>query len=176
MGSVFSKKFLKTQNVVLMGLDSAGKTTLLYKIHSGVIMKTSPTIGFNVVTLQLDKKVGLTVWDVGGHGSMRANWKYYLEDSEALIFVVDAGDPSRIVEAKHCLKNVLSDHKMADVPLMILANKCDLPGAMSVNEVSQQLDLDSIKDRSWEIQECSALQGLGLQQAFLSVARLIKTN
>ncbi|XP_036419352.1 ADP-ribosylation factor-like protein 11 [Colossoma macropomum] len=176
MGPMLSKKFLKTRQVVLMGLDSAGKSTLLYRIHRGVVMQTSPTIGFNVVTLELDKKTVFTVWDIGGQGSMRANWKYYLENCEALVFVVDAGDRTRMEEAKTALKKVLSDHNMADIPLMVLANKSDLPDAMTVSEVSKQLDMDSYKDRVWEIQACSALRGQGLQQAFQSVAKLIQTN
>ncbi|KAL7845668.1 hypothetical protein AOLI_G00238600 [Acnodon oligacanthus] len=173
---MLSKKILKTRQVVLMGLDSAGKSTLLYRIQRGVVMQTSPTIGFNVLTLELDKKTVFTVWDIGGQGSMRAYWKYYLENSEALVFVVDASDRARMEEAKTALKEVLSDHNMTDIPLMVLANKSDLPDAMTVSEVSKQLDMDSYKDRVWEIQACSALKGLGLQQAFQSVAKLIQNN
>ncbi|XP_017554527.1 ADP-ribosylation factor-like protein 11 [Pygocentrus nattereri] len=176
MGHMLSKKFLKTQQVVLMGLDSAGKSTLLYRIQRGVVMQTSPTVGFNVLTLELDKKTVFTVWDIGGQGSMRAYWKYYLENCEALVFVVDASDRARMEEAKTALKKVLSDHNMTDIPLMVLANKSDLPDAMTVSEVSKQLDMDSYKNGVWEIQACSALKGLGLQQAFQSVAKLIQNN
>lgn len=137
-------------------------------------MDTSPTIGFNVVTLGLDKKSELTVWDVGGQGSLRPNWRYYLEGCQALVFVVDASDQTRTEEAKMALKNILSDQNLQGVPLMVLANKTDLPNSMSLNEVCEQMDLASCTDRIWEIQACSALKGLGLQQAFLSVAKLIQ--
>ncbi|KAK2818020.1 hypothetical protein Q7C36_021953 [Tachysurus vachellii] len=168
------KKFKKVPHVVLMGLDSAGKSTLLYRLHRGVIMETSPTIGFNVVTLELNKKTMLTVWDVGGQGSLRSNWRYYLEGCKALVFVVDSSDRPRMEEAKMALKTILSDQHLEDVPLMILANKTDLPNSMELNEVCQQLDLESCTKRIWEIQACSALKGLGLHQAFLSVAKLIQ--
>ncbi|XP_034088981.1 ADP-ribosylation factor-like protein 11 [Gymnodraco acuticeps] len=160
--------------VILMGLDSAGKSTLLARLLTGKVMDTSPTIGFNVGTLDLDKKTSLIIWDVGGQKSMRANWRFYLEDCRALVFVVDSSDPARLPEAQKVLKKVLSEEILRDVPLMVLANKKDRPNSMTIREVSQQLDLAQYVDRLWEIQACSAVQGLGLQQAFLSVHKLIK--
>ena len=159
-----------------MGLDSGGKSTLLSRLQQGVIMDTSPTVGFNVGTLELDKNTSLTVWDVGGQRTMRPNWKYYLEGCKALVFVVDSSNRERMGEAQKALKKVLADENMKGVPLMVLANKKDLPNTMTIREVSNQLDLNSYTDRTWEIQGCSALKGLGLQQAFLSVAKLIRKN
>ncbi|XP_049922289.1 ADP-ribosylation factor-like protein 11 isoform X3 [Epinephelus moara] len=162
--------------VILMGLDSAGKSTLLARLLTGQVMETSPTIGFNVGSLDLDKKTSLTVWDVGGQKSMRANWRYYLDDCKALVFLVDSSDRSRLLEAQKVLKKVLNDEKLRGVPLMVLANKKDLPHSMTIREISNQLDLPSYVDRLWEIQACSALKGLGLQQAFMSVNKLIKKS
>lgn len=169
-----SKQFKKVPHVVLLGLDSAGKSTLLYRLHRGVVMDTSPTIGFNVVTLVLNKKSELTIWDVGGQGSLRPNWRYYLEGCKALVFVVDSSDRTRMEEAKTALKTILSDQNMENIPLMVLANKTDLANSMALDEICQLLDLASCTDRIWEIQACSALKGLGLQQAFLSVDKLIQ--
>ncbi|XP_029030250.1 ADP-ribosylation factor-like protein 11 [Betta splendens] len=160
--------------VVLMGLDSSGKTTLLAHLLRGQVADTSPTIGFNVGTLNLDKNLSLTLWDVGGQKGMRPNWTFYLDDCKALVFVVDSNDPGRLPEAQNALKKVLSDERLRDVPLMVLANKNDLPSALSIEEISTQLNLPSYSKRSWEIQACSALKGLGLQQAFLSVCTMIK--
>uniref|UniRef100_A0A4W6G3A4 ADP-ribosylation factor-like protein 11 n=1 Tax=Lates calcarifer TaxID=8187 RepID=A0A4W6G3A4_LATCA len=154
--------------VILMGLDSAGKSTLLARLLTGQVMETSPTVGFNVGTLDLDKKTSLTVWDVGGQKSMRPNWRYYMDDCKALVFVVDSSDPGRLPEAQKALKKVLSDEKLRGVPVMVLANKKDLPNSMTIREISTQLDLPSYTDRAWEIQACSALKGLGLQQAFIT--------
>ncbi|XP_049611460.1 ADP-ribosylation factor-like protein 11 isoform X1 [Syngnathus scovelli] len=162
--------------VILMGLDSAGKTTLLTQLLTGQVMSTSPTIGFNVGSFIVDKKTSLTVWDVGGQKSMRPNWRFYLDDCKALIFVVDSSDPRRMPEAQTALKKVLSDEKFRDIPLMVLANKMDQPGAMTVQEVSDRLRLNNYPWLRWEIQACSALKGIGLRQAFTSVAKLIKKN
>nr|XP_046238820.1 ADP-ribosylation factor-like protein 11 isoform X2 [Scatophagus argus] len=120
--------------VVLMGLDSAGKSTLLARLLTGQVMKTSPTIGFNVGTLDLDKKTSLTVWDVGGQKSMRPNWRHYLDDCKALVFVVDSSDQTRMPEAQKALKKVLGDEKLQGIPLMVLANKKDLPKSMTIRE------------------------------------------
>lgn len=176
MGARLTKNQKKPAQVLLMGLDLAGKSTLLYRLQQGVIMETSPTVGFNVGTLELDKKTSLTVWDVGGQHTMRPNWRYYMEGCKALVFVVDSSDRARIGEAQKALKKVLADENLKDVPLMVLANKKDMPNSMTIREVSNQLDLPSYKDLTWEIQGCSALTGLGLQQAFLSVAKLIRKN
>ncbi|CAJ1087415.1 ADP-ribosylation factor-like protein 11 [Xyrichtys novacula] len=159
-----------------MGLDSAGKSTLLARLLTGEVMETSPTIGFNVGTLDLDKKTSLTVWDVGGQKCMRPNWRYYLDDCKALVFVVDSSDRARMPEAQKALKKVLSDEKLRGIPLMVLANKKDLAGSMTIREISNQLDLQAHSDRLWEVQACSALRGLGLQQAFFSVNKLIKKS
>uniref|UniRef100_A0A4W6G3B4 ADP-ribosylation factor-like protein 6 n=1 Tax=Lates calcarifer TaxID=8187 RepID=A0A4W6G3B4_LATCA len=121
--------------VILMGLDSAGKSTLLARLLTGQVMETSPTVGFNVGTLDLDKKTSLTVWDVGGQKSMRPNWRYYMDDCKALVFVVDSSDPGRLPEAQKALKKVLSDEKLRGVPVMVLANKKDLPNSMTIREV-----------------------------------------
>ncbi|XP_075898132.1 ADP-ribosylation factor-like protein 11 isoform X1 [Nelusetta ayraudi] len=160
--------------VVLVGLDCAGKSTLLARLLTGQLMETSPTIGFNVGTLDVDKKTSLTVWDVGGQQGMRPNWRFYLDDCQAIVFVVDSSEPSRLPEAQKVLKKVLKNEKLRNVPVMVLANKKDLPDSMTIREISTQLQLPSYTDRLWEIQACSALQGLGLKQAFMSISKLIK--
>ncbi|KAF0046360.1 ADP-ribosylation factor-like protein 11 isoform X2 [Scophthalmus maximus] len=162
--------------VILVGLDSAGKSTLLARLLTGQVVETSPTIGFNVGSWDLDKKTSLTVWDVGGQKSMRPNWRFYLDNCKALVFVVDSSEPGRMMEAHRSLKKVLSDDRLRGVPLMVLANKKDLPNSMTIREISKQLELHSCSDRSWEIQACSALKGMGLQQAFMSINKMIKKS
>ncbi|KAJ8350345.1 hypothetical protein SKAU_G00254750 [Synaphobranchus kaupii] len=176
MGQILFKRNQKPPQVVLMGLDGAGKSTLLSRLQWGVRMDTSPTVGFNVGTLELVKGVALTVWDVGGQGEMRPNWKYYLDECKALVFVVDGGDRERLGEAHKALRKVLKEEALKGVPLMVLVNKKDLPNSMTIREVSTKLDLQSSKDRDWQIQACSSYTGLGLQQAFLTVAKLIKQH
>ncbi|XP_061693451.1 ADP-ribosylation factor-like protein 11 [Syngnathoides biaculeatus] len=166
----------KSPQVILMGLDSAGKTTLLARLLSGKVMDTTPTIGFNVGTFDLDKRTSLTVWDVGGQKSMRPNWRFYLDDCKALVFVVDSSDPSRMPEARKALKKVLKEEKLRGIPLMVLSNKVDQPDTMTVQEISDRLGMSNYPQLQWEIQACSALKGMGLHQAFASIAKLIKKN
>ncbi|KAF3688245.1 ADP-ribosylation factor-like protein 11 [Channa argus] len=93
------------------------------------VVKTSPTIGFNVGTLNLDKNPSLTLWDVGGQKSMRDNWRFYLDDCKALVFVLDSSNQGRLPEAQKALKKVLSDMKLQDVSLMSLQTRaiCLMP-------------------------------------------------
>ena len=83
--------------VVMVGLDAAGKTTLLYKLKMGEAVRTIPTIGFNVETVA-HKKVDFTVWDVGGQDKIRRLWHHYYLGTNAVIFVVDSNDRERIEE------------------------------------------------------------------------------
>ncbi|CAL8288407.1 unnamed protein product [Lota lota] len=121
--------------VVLVGLDSSGKSTLMTRLLTGKLMDTSPTVGFNVGTLDLDNKVSMTLWDIGGQRNMRTNWRYYLEHCKALVFVVDSSDRERMPEAQKVLQKLLSEEKLKGVPLMVLANKKDLNNTLTIREV-----------------------------------------
>ncbi|XP_053312284.1 ADP-ribosylation factor-like protein 11 [Spea bombifrons] len=164
----------KQARVVMMGLDLSGKSTILYKLKMNRTMETFPTVGFNVESLEMAKNMSVTIWDVGGQDKLRSNWKEYLEDTDALIFVVDSSDTSRLPDARAELQTVLKDENMSGVPFLILANKQDVPGALSTNELLQGLKLGSYEDRSWEIQGCSAYTGEGLAEAMSAVSRLLK--
>ncbi|KAA0193630.1 hypothetical protein HAZT_HAZT002448 [Hyalella azteca] len=83
---------------MLVGLDAAGKTTILYKLKLGEIVTTIPTIGFNVETVEY-KNISFTVWDVGGQDKIRPLWRHYFQNTQGLIFVVDSNDRERISEA-----------------------------------------------------------------------------
>lgn len=90
-----------------VGLDAAGKTTILYKLKLGEIVTTIPTIGFNVETVEY-KNICFTVWDVGGQDKIRPLWRHYFQNTQGLIFVVDSNDRERIVEAEKELQNMVS--------------------------------------------------------------------
>ena len=113
----------KTEARILMvGLDAAGKTTILYKLKLGEIVMTIPTIGFNVETVE-NKNINFTVWDMGGQGRARPLSRYYYMSTQALIFVVDCNDRDRIDEARDELHRVLNQDELRDVMLLVLANK-----------------------------------------------------
>ena len=134
MGFFFSKiwKALLSKRdvrILMVGLDAAGKTTILYQLKMGETVKTIPTIGFNVETLDY-KGLNFTVWDVGGQDKIRVLWKHYYQNTDGLIFVVDSNDRDRIEDAAEELKKMLAEEELKDCAVLVMANKQDLNGAL----------------------------------------------
>merc|ERR1712000_777604 len=98
----------RDMRILMVGLDAAGKTTILYKLELGEIVTTIPTIGFNVETVEY-KKINFTVWDVGGQDKIRPLWRHYYQNTQGLIFVVDSNDKDRVVEANEELQKMLRE-------------------------------------------------------------------
>ncbi|XP_012592770.1 ADP-ribosylation factor-like protein 11 [Microcebus murinus] len=171
MGSVNSRGH-KAQ-VVMLGLNSAGKTMLLYKLKGHSLVETLPTIGFNVEPLEAPGHMLLTFWDVGGQTQLRASWKDHLEGTDVLVYVLDSTDEARLPEAVAELTEVLSDPNMAGVPFLVLANKQEAPEALSLREIRNRLGLERFQGRRWELRACSALTGEGLPEALQSLRRLL---
>jgi ADP-ribosylation factor protein 1 len=144
-----------------VGLDAAGKTTILYKLKLGEIVTTIPTIGFNVETVEY-KNISFTVWDVGGQDKIRPLWRHYYQNTQGLIFVVDSNDKDRVGEAHDELHRMLSEDELREAIVLVFANKQDLPNAMSVAEVTDKLGLHSLRNRKWYIQATCATSGEGL--------------
>eukprot|EP01106_Pelomyxa_sp_JSP_P000320 TRINITY_DN1048_c0_g2_i1.p1 TRINITY_DN1048_c0_g2~~TRINITY_DN1048_c0_g2_i1.p1 ORF type:complete len:201 (+),score=63.70 TRINITY_DN1048_c0_g2_i1:46-648(+) len=162
MGTALAKIFgNKEMRVLMLGLDSAGKTTILYKLKLGQNVSTIPTVGFNVETVTY-KKVKFNVWDVGGQDKIRPLWRHYFAGTQALIFVIDSSDRDRIDEARVELLRIISDREMKDAVLLVFANKNDLPKAMNADEVTEKLGLHKLRDRNWKVQTSCAITGDGL--------------
>ena len=183
MGNIFSRFFgsllsnsKKHHRILMIGLDAAGKTTILYKLRLNEHINTIPTIGFNVESVQY-KNIEMQVWDVGGQDRIRMLWKHYYADADAIIFVVDAADSSRFQEAKETLEDVLSHPSLdPDAPMLIFANKQDLPGSNSSSQLARALDLTSIQRRDWFIQSCTAPKGDGLYEGLDWLGKALKAN
>merc|ERR1712134_23258 len=110
VSNLLNRLFAKKQMRILMvGLDAAGKTTILYKLKLGEIVTTIPTIGFNVETVEY-KNICFTVWDVGGQDKIRPLWRHYFQNTQGLIFVVDSNDRERITEAQEELMRMLNEY------------------------------------------------------------------
>ncbi|KAK2157600.1 hypothetical protein LSH36_188g05013 [Paralvinella palmiformis] len=148
---------------VALGLDAAGKTTILYKLKLGEIVTTIPTIGFNVETVEY-KNISFTVWDVGGQDKIRPLWRHYFQNTQGLIFVVDSNDRERVAEAQDELSKMLSEDELRDAVLLVFANKQDLPNAMTAAEITDKLGLSQLRGRRWYIQGTCATQGQGLYE------------
>ncbi|TYK12862.1 ADP-ribosylation factor 1 [Cucumis melo var. makuwa] len=169
---LFAKKEMR---ILMVGLDAAGKTTILYKLKLGEIVTTIPTIGFNVETVEY-KNVSFTVWDVGGQDKIRPLWRHYFQNTQGLIFVVDSNDKERISEARDELHRMLSEHELVDATVLVFANKQDLPNAMTVAEITDKLGLHSLRNRRWYIQATCATSGQGLYEGLDWLSSNISTK
>jgi tripartite motif-containing protein 23 len=157
--------------VVTLGLDEAGKTSILFKLKQNEFVSTIPTIGFNVETLEF-KNVKITLWDVGGQHKLRPLWKHYYLNTQAVIFVIDASDRDRLPEANGELVKLVSEKELKDACLLILANKQDVAGCASIEEITDQFSLYKLCcGRSWHIQACEAKAGTGLQDGLEWLSR-----
>jgi len=163
----------KDMRVLMLGLDSAGKTTILYKLKLGDSVSTIPTVGFNVETVKY-KNVQFNVWDVGGQDKIRPLWRHYYAGTQALIFVVDSDDRMRIPEAKDELHGILSDPEMANVVLLVYANKSDLPNAMPADELQEKLGLSMLQGHQWTVQPSCATSGEGLIEGLTWLTECLK--
>jgi ADP-ribosylation factor-like protein 1 len=154
MGILFSRVFQslfgsKEVRILILGLDNAGKTTILYKLQNEAEdeeVMTIPTIGFNVETLQY-KNIKFQVWDLGGQTSIRPYWRCYYPNTDAIIFVVDSADRERLAVARQELQAMLDEEELKDAILLVLANKQDQKGALGAKEISEALGLPDVWNR-----------------------------
>uniref|UniRef100_A0A6B2LLU4 ADP-ribosylation factor n=1 Tax=Arcella intermedia TaxID=1963864 RepID=A0A6B2LLU4_9EUKA len=158
---------------MMLGLDAAGKTTILYALRLGDI-SNSYIIGFNVETVQY-KNITFHNWDVGGPDKIRPLWRHYYKDASSIIYVVDSNERNRLQEAKNELHTILREEHLRNIPILVFANKQDLPQALSVNEVTSGLELNQIKGRQWLIQACCATSGDGLYEGLDWLSSVLKS-
>ena len=156
MGLYFGKLFdmlagKEEKRILMVGLDAAGKTTILYKLKLGEVVTTIPTIGFNVETVEY-RSISFTVWDVGGQDKIRPLWRHYYQNTQGIIFVVDSNDRDRIDAANEELHRMLNEDELRDAVVLVFANKQDLPNALSPADVTNKLGLPALRSRKWYIQ------------------------
>ena len=176
MGLKFAKIF---QNLfgthelrtLMLGLDAAGKTTILYKMKLGEVVSSVPTIGFNVESLEFHN-ARFTVWDVGGQDKIRQLWKHYYTGTQAIIYVVDSSDKERIEKSRDELQKMLCEEELKDTILLVFANKQDMK-VMSVGEIAEKLNLHTLRGREWNIQGTCGLTGDGLSEGFKWLSKAI---
>jgi len=156
----------KEMRILILGLDNAGKTTILRKFCGESIDKIEPTLGFNIKTL-FHLGYILNVWDVGGQRTIRSYWRNYFEKTDGLVWVIDSTDRTRLeTVCKEELMALIQQEKLAGSSLLIFANKKDLSSALSADEIAQSLGLysdDRYSKRHWTIVSCSAVTGVGLE-------------
>ncbi|GFR50159.1 hypothetical protein Agub_g12324, partial [Astrephomene gubernaculifera] len=165
----------KEYKIVMVGLDNAGKTTILYKLHLGEVVQATATVGSNVELIRF-KNIQLEIWDLGGQQNLRPFWATYFKNTDAVIMVVDSTDRARVGVTKSELFNLLESEELAQTPILVYANKQDLRDAMSVEELTSALQLHSIRNHDWHIQACCALTGEGLLEGVNWVYQRTKGN
>jgi ADP-ribosylation factor protein 1 len=163
----------KEMRILMVGLDAAGKTTILYKLKLGEVVTTIPTIGFNVETVEY-KNISFTVWDVGGQDKIRPLWRHYFQNTQGIIYVVDSNDRGRIEDARDELQRMLNEDELRNAVLLVFANKQDLPGAMNPAEITDLLGLHSLRQRTWYIQATCATSGEGLYEGLEWLSTTLK--
>eukprot|EP00996_Jenningsia_fusiforme_P003100 NODE_3905_length_895_cov_64.041371_g3595_i0.p1 GENE.NODE_3905_length_895_cov_64.041371_g3595_i0~~NODE_3905_length_895_cov_64.041371_g3595_i0.p1 ORF type:complete len:184 (-),score=45.64 NODE_3905_length_895_cov_64.041371_g3595_i0:223-774(-) len=179
MGQIFTQLYntffgKREVRILMVGLDAAGKTTILYKLKMGEVVTTVPTIGFNVETVEY-KNIKFTVWDVGGQDKLRPLWRHYYANTNGIIFVVDSNDKDRAVLARNELSKILSEEEMKKSVLLVFANKQDLPNAMSTSEVTEKLGLPGLPSTQlWYVQGACATTGEGLYEGLEWMSANIK--
>merc|ERR1712072_930158 len=162
----------KEMRILMVGLDAAGKTTILYKLKLGEVVTTIPTIGFNVEKVEY-KNINFTVWDIGGQDKIRKLWRYYYQNTQGLIFVIDSNDRDRIEDAREELAKMLGEEEMHNAALLVFANKQDLPNSMTAAEVTEKLGLNGMRNRQWFIQSTCATTGDGLYEGLDWMSRIL---
>ncbi|XP_022984614.1 ADP-ribosylation factor-related protein 1-like isoform X2 [Cucurbita maxima] len=164
--------FSKTEfHVLILGIDKAGKTTLLEKLKSlfsnleGLSPdRIVPTVGLNIGRLEV-LNAKLVFWDLGGQPGLRSIWEKYYEEAHAVIYVIDAACPSKFEDSKSALEKVLRHEDLQGAPLLVFANKQDLPEAVSAEELSRYLDLKKLDERVCMFEAVSGYDGMGIKES-----------
>ncbi|KAL5850112.1 hypothetical protein ACOSQ4_008125 [Xanthoceras sorbifolium] len=180
MGILFTRMFSsvfgnREARILVLGLDNAGKTTILYRLQMGEVVSTIPTIGFNVETVQYNN-IKFQVWDLVSLFFHRPYWRCYFPNTQAVIYVVDSSDTDRILVAKEEFHAILEEEELKGAVVLVFANKQDLPGALDDAAVTEALELHKIKNRQWAIFKTCATKGEGLFEGLDWLSNTLKSG
>ena len=160
------KSFRHGSSILILGLDNAGKTALLYSLQLGESLEyTVPTIGFNVEKVNIGN-IEIHMWDLGGQTRFRSLWPHYFAQADGVAFVVDCNDVDRLEEVRDELHGLMSHKELTGKPFLILANKQDLPMAVSKDNLTNKLNLHHVDWTPWHIVECSATKNMKAKIGF----------
>ncbi|OQO05825.1 hypothetical protein B0A48_09920 [Cryoendolithus antarcticus] len=148
----------KEMRILMLGLDNAGKTTIVKRIMNEDVNSVSPTLGFIIKTIDFDGyKLNISPGDVGGQKTLRTYWKNYFEKTDTLIWVVDATDRERLEDCRQELFGLLQQERLMGASLLVFKNKSDVSSSMTEDELRKGLRLDDIHTHKWKIMTCSAI-------------------
>ena len=162
------------KKVLFLGLDNAGKSTLLFQMRDQSFKETVPTVGLNVEQIKY-KNDNFTLWDVSGQATRL--WKHYFDKIHAVIFVVDSGDSERLAKAKTLLHRCFNDKDLAAAPILVFANKQDLDTKMSSDEIYERLEITNVLASGTKsnilYQTCSAKSGDGVWEGIQQLSECL---
>ena len=168
--------FQEEMEVTLVGLQNSGKTTLVNVLAgSGFSEDMIPTVGFNMRKVQRGGVV-LKVWDIGGQPRFRNMWERYCRDVQAIVFVVDSADTAKIDTARNELHNLVDKPQLAGIPILVLGNKNDLPGALTAEQLIDRLGLGAISSQEVSCYSISAKNQTNLDITIQWLIRHSKRN
>ncbi|XP_050296752.1 ADP-ribosylation factor-like protein 6 [Anthonomus grandis grandis] len=157
----------KEVNVLVVGLNNSGKTTVVnsFKNEENQTNEIVPTVGFSVERFQ-NQSLLFTAFDMSGHGRYRDLWEHYYKDCHGIIFVIDSSDRLRLVVVKEELDLLLQHPDICQkrAPILFFANKMDCKDSLSSVKIAAALGLDKIMDKPWHIAASNAITGEGLQE------------
>eukprot|EP00455_Lapot_gusevi_P041678 TRINITY_DN4862_c0_g1_i3.p1 TRINITY_DN4862_c0_g1~~TRINITY_DN4862_c0_g1_i3.p1 ORF type:complete len:184 (+),score=0.53 TRINITY_DN4862_c0_g1_i3:60-611(+) len=159
--------------ILMLGLDAAGKTNILFKLRLGEVVTTIPTPGFYVETVEY-KNIRFTIWDMGGQDKIRPLWHHYYQNTHAIIFVVDSNDHERIDVAAQELQHLLNTEELQNACLLVFANKQDLPSSLNAQQITERFGLNQLQQRTWHVQPCCAHTGIGLYEGLEWIANCLQ--
>jgi len=134
----------KSVSLLFLGLDNAGKTTLLQVLANGSL-KCHPPTHFSTKEEIVIGNVKFSCFDLGGHGVVRRTWRNHFPVANGIVFIIDAADRERLSEARSELNRLLSADEIKDIPFLVLGNKIDIPKAISEDELRQTIGLIAVK-------------------------------
>ena len=143
----------------MLGFEAAGKASILYQTKIGKLIESIRTIDYNYKVIDY-KGLNITFLDYYDHFRV----KLFYEISDGIIFVVDSNEKETFEIARDILLECLNDERLKDAAFLIFANKQDLNGAISPNELTKILEIEKIKNRKWFIQGSSAVNGQGIKE------------
>lgn len=160
-------------SVIILGLDNAGKTTLLEKIKTIFTNKPglspdkiAPTVGQNIGRIDFPGS-RINFWDLGGQRDLRTLWQRYYSECHGIVFVVDSTDAERIQDVKETFESIITNDELEGIPVLMLANKQDSPDALRVEDVKEIFNKIAVHlgARDSRVLPISALEGKGVKEA-----------